>query len=378
MAKRTPGLTKVGEVWHIDKRVKGLGRLCESTGTSSIEEANRYLATRVAELRNSLIYGIRPARTFQDAAIKYLDENMHKRSINRDAYDLQALAPFINDLPLERVHMGTLETFIKTRLKTVTPSTVNRSLAIVRRILTLASRQWRHNDSDLTWLAVAPAIEFVKYPAGKSPRSPYPLSFAEERLLFSELPGHLAAMALFKVNTGLREKEVSGLRWNHEIKVPELKTSVFVIPAGMIKNAQDRLVVMNKIAASVVSSQRGISPSHVFTYKGKPITRIYNTAWKAARIRAADRYQDELGEPAPAGFRSIRVHDLKHTFGRRLRAAGVSFEDRQDLLGHKSGRITTHYSRAELGNLIEAAGRFLSRKTPEITLLNSRKSGLNG
>ncbi len=30
-----------------------------------------------------------------------------------------------------------------------------------------------------------------------------------------------------------------------------------------------------------------------------------------------------------------------HTFGRRLRAAGVSYEDRQDLLGHKSGRITT-------------------------------------
>jgi hypothetical protein len=26
---------------------------------------------------------------------------------------------------------------------------------------------------------------------------------------------------------------------------------------------------------------------------------------------------------------------MKHTFGRRLRAAGVSFEDRQDLLGHK-------------------------------------------
>lgn len=32
-----------------------------------------------------------------------------------------------------------------------------------------------------------------------------------------------------------------------------------------------------------------------------------------------------------------RVHDLKHTFGRRLRAAGVSFEDRQDLFRSASG-----------------------------------------
>ena len=49
-------------------------------------------------------------------------------------------------------------------------------------------------------------------------------------------------------------------------------------------------------------------------------------------------------------------------FGRRLRAAGVSFEDRQDLLGHKSSRITTHYSSAELNNLIDAANRVCDRK----------------
>ncbi len=70
-----------------------------------------------------------------------------------------------------------------------------------------------------------------------------------------------------------------------------------------------------------------------------------------------------------------RVHDLKHTFGRRLRAAGVSFEDRQDLLGHKSGRITTHYSAAELENLIEAANRVCgenSCKSPALVLLKQK------
>ncbi len=56
-----------------------------------------------------------------------------------------------------------------------------------------------------------------------------------------------------------------------------------------------------------------------------------------------------------ANLPQVRVHDLKHTFGRRLRAANVSYEDRQDLLGHKSQRITTHYSNAELANLILAA-----------------------
>jgi hypothetical protein len=40
-------------------------------------------------------------------------------------------------------------------------------------------------------------------------------------------------------------------------------------------------------------------------------------------------------------------------------AAGVSFENRQDLLGLKSGHITTHYS---VGNLIAAANKVCELK----------------
>src|SRR5262244_1760391 len=73
-----------------------------------------------------------------------------------------------------------------------------------------------------------------------------------------------------------------------------------------------------------------------------------------------------------AGLPQVRVHDLKHTFGRRLRAAGVSFEDRQDLLGHRSGRITTHYSPAELQSLYQASESVCaddSRKSPALVLI---------
>ena len=100
----------------------------------------------------------------------------------------------------------------------------------------------------------------------------------------------------------------------------------------------------------------------------QPVTKMYNTAWKSARERAAAKWKERHGEAAPDGFRKVRVHDLKHTYGRRLRAAGVSFEDRQYLLGHKSGRITTHYSQAELANLIAASEKAHdseSRKVPQ-------------
>lgn len=38
-------------VWHVDKRVRRYGRLCESTGTADREEAERYLIHRLRELR---------------------------------------------------------------------------------------------------------------------------------------------------------------------------------------------------------------------------------------------------------------------------------------------------------------------------------------
>ena len=173
------------------------------------------------------------------------------------------------------------------------------------------------------------------------------------------MPKHLGQMALFKVNTGCRDQEVCGLRWDWEVAVPELDTSVFLIPGSKVKNGDERLVVLNRVAKAVVDSVRGQHPEYVFVYRRKRrIGTMNNTAWQSARKHA--------------GLPQVRVHDLKHTFGRRLRAAGVSFEDRQDLLGHRSGRITTHYSAAELASLVAAANRVCEadvRKMPTLVVL---------
>jgi len=164
-------------------------------------------------------------------------------------------------------------------------------------------------------------------------------------------------MALFAVNTGCRDGEICRLRWGWEVDVPELATSVFIVPAALVKNGEDRLIVLNRVAQSVIESARGKHPTSVFGFRGHPVTSMLNTAWMRARDIA--------------GLPNVRVHDLKHTFGRRLRAAGVSFEDRQDLLGHRSGRITTHYSGAELSRLIDAANKVCEREEgrPELVVL---------
>ena len=342
--KHPPGLYLRGGTWHIDKRIRGQ-RLCESTGESYLEEAEQYLARRIEQIRQASIYGVRPRRTFRQAATEYLNTTTDKATLFEDARHLKLLDSYIGDLTLEQLHMGTLQQFIADRKQRGTRNpnrgvkhrTINFSLQITRRILNLAANEWR-DEHGLTWLERPPKITLLpEYDR----RKPCPLSWEEQSRLFQALPPHLERMCLYKVNTGCREAEVCGLRWEWEVSVPELNTSVFIIPGERVKNRDDRLVVLNRVARSVIEEQRGHHPEFVFTWKGRPVKKIHASAWRRARR--------EVGLPM------VRVHDLKHTFGRRLRAAGVSFEDRQDLLGHRSGRITTHYSQADLENLIRSS-----------------------
>ena len=228
---------------------------------------------------------------------------------------------------------------------------------MTRRVLNLAARLWR-DENGLTWLETPPLLQLVNW---HGQRVPYPLSWEEQTALLQELPAHLARMVLFKVNTGCREQEVCRLKWDWEVEVPELDISVFLIPSEYVKNGEERLVVLNAVAKSVIEGERGKHPTYVCTYKGEPVTKMYNSAWKRAR--------EKVGLP------QLRVQDLKHTFGRRLRAVGVPLETRKVLLGHTTGDITSHYSAAELDELVNAVSKACegnSRKTPAITLLRRK------
>ncbi|WP_231876342.1 tyrosine-type recombinase/integrase [Azotobacter vinelandii] len=392
------GLYERNGIWHVDKVVRGQ-RLQESTGTGNREEAEQYLIHRLEKLREEKVYGIRRIRSWREAATRYLVEYKDMPSIGLAATYLEQLDPYIGDLPITHVDDESLAPYIRDKLKPgrtstgkvkpgVTPRTVNIALEKVIRVLNLCARKWR-DEEKRPWLDTVPMIS--KLDEKRSRRTPYPLSWEEQSLLFSELPDHLRRMALYKVNCGSREQEVVKLRWDWEIPVPELDTSVFLIPSDFggrdkgsgVKNGEERLVVLNTVAKSVIEGQRGLDPTWVFPYgmpdrngKATPVHRMNDSAWKKARVRAAKKYQERFLRPAPKGFASIRVHDLKHTFGRRLRAAGVTEEDRRALLGHKNGSITSHYSAAELGKLIDEANKISATDSrgPALTILR-RKAG---
>jgi integrase len=309
------------------------------------------------EMREARIYGVRPKRTFRQAATKYLNE-AQKRSLKRDAIELKKLDPYIGALTLDSINMETMKPYTQAQKNAGRKKrTINYAFQVVRRILNLAADEWM-DEFGLTWIIRAPKIKLF---AEDDKRPPYPLRWEEQDRLFNELPPHLKRMALFTVNTGCRDHEVCSLRWDWEYEVPGLNATVFVVPKEHVKNNQDKVVVLNTVARQVIEELRGQDPVYVFTYRGKPIKAMCRNGWKEARKRA--------------GLPDLHVHDLRHTFGQRLRDAGVSFEDTQDLLGHRSNRITDHYSSPSIPRLVDAAEKVTrrdSRKSPALVVVRQQ------
>jgi len=191
----------------------------------------------------------------------------------------------------------------------------------VRHILNLASKTWR-DDSGLTWLEHPPAITML--PLIGHQRESQPITWMEQRLLLETLPPHLARMALFTLNTGVRDDVVCHLQWSWELRIPELGISVSEVPRCHVKGRrQSRVVVCNSVAQSVIESVRGQHEENVFVWRRervknlddapamayRPIQMMNNTAWQTAREKA--------------GLGDLHVHDLRHTVGMRLREMGV-------------------------------------------------------
>ena len=191
-------------------------------------KAQEYLTRRLEEARQASVFGVRPTRSFRQAATKYLQENRDKRSIGDDAMHLRQLDPYIGSLPLASVHMGTLRPFIEARRREGVQVEDDQSGARGGAAhpepgsFRVAGRAQPH---------VARLRPEDQAAEGRRMRgSPIRCRGTSRRDLFQELPAHLARMALFKVNTGCRDQEVCGLRWEWEVAVPELDTSGLLDP----------------------------------------------------------------------------------------------------------------------------------------------------
>ena len=334
--------------WQVDKWY--LGTRLRQRGFPTAGEAESWLIARLGELRAVHLHGMRPERTFDQAAAHYVTTHQDKKSLPTEIILLDSIMPFIGQLTLPQVHDGALAPYVAARKAEGRKNkTINLALGAVRRILNLAATSWRDEDGK-TWLEQAPKITML--PLVGHQREPRPISWGQQRTLMPLLPDHLARMSLFTLNTGVRDDVVCSLRWEWEIRVPELGCSVFDVPRQHVKGGRrSRIIVCNSVAQSIIETVRGQHPEWVFVYRRErvkhtdqapamPYRRIQtmnNTAWQNAR--------------KAAGLGDLHVHDLRHTVGMRLREAGVAESTVAEVLWHSTKTMTQHYSMAQIVEL---------------------------
>ena len=117
------------------------------------------------------------------------------------------------------------------------------------------------------------------------------------------------------------------------------------------------MLILNDVAWRNVESQRGKHPEFVFVYRRE--RKVHLDKALAMPYRRIETMNDTAFQRrrAAIGLRGVRIHDWRHTFATRLKAAGIHEEDRDLLLGHASGDISELYGDAEIARLVDLANQ---------------------
>lgn len=331
-------LRKRGGIWWIDFVAPSGQRVRQSTGTADkalaleLHDKLKAEAWRIAKL------GEKPRRTWNDAVVRWLKESTHKATLEMDKAHLRWLDRYLGGKNLETITRASLDRITEAKLaEGVTNATVNRVLEVVRAILRKCVNDWE-------WLDRAPHVRMLKEPT----RRIRFLTRDEAQQLLAVLPKHLADMAAFSLATGLRRGNVTGLQWTQV----DLTRRLAWIHPDQAKARRAIAVPLNAEAVVIVRKQAGTHPTHVFSYRGRPITQVSTKAWYAA-LEAA-------------GIDDFRWHDLRHTWASWHVQQGTPLHALQELGGWESSEMVRRYAHFSADHLAPYADRLCALRVVDV------------
>lgn len=323
------------ETWWIQFTAPDGRRIQQTAGTQIKQEAQELHDRLKAEAWRVKNLGDKPRYTWQEAVIRWLTEQSHKKSIRDDKMHLRWLNQHLKSTKLDEINRAKIDAIKSAKLcEGVSNATVNRMLALIRSILNSAKNNWE-------WLETVPTVKLLPEPKKRLRW----LTKEEARRLLTELPEHLEAMARFTLATGLRESNVTGLQWS---QIDMLRRCAW-IHADQAKAEKAIGVPLNDEALAIIQLQVGRHDMYVFTYEGEPVTRANNHAWRKALVRA--------------GISDFRWHDLRHTWASWHVQNGTPLHVLKELGGWAELTMVLRYAHLSSKHLAEYAGNSTAIET---------------
>jgi excisionase family DNA binding protein len=214
--------TKAGAVrWYLDYR-DGHGDRVQKVAplARTKDEAALALREEVRRVFNGF-YGLKgqEQRTGFKEFVEMFIENyskVNKRSWKDDKCRLYGLASFFGDVSLQDVSPLDIEKFKSASIsKGLSKSTVNRYLAILKRMFNVAITWGKAKDNPMKQVKLYSECDNLKERI---------LSPDEEARLLANSPEHLAPILIVALNTGMRRGEILGLTWEQvDFKAKEIR-----------------------------------------------------------------------------------------------------------------------------------------------------------
>lgn len=301
--------------WYVDVVDPRGKRIRRSTGTEDETAAQEYHDRLKADLWRVSHLGERQARTFDEAALRWISDHQHKRTIGADTLKIGRLRSFFTNLKLHEITGDDCRAAVCEVAPGTKNATKNRYLALLRAILNKAEKEW-------LWIEKAPHVALYHEPKGRIRW----ITPEEAHRLIQHLPAHLVPIVRLALATGLRKSNIYGLRWNQI----DMQRHVAWVHPDEAKARRAIGVPLNQTAIDVLRSRIGKHQEFVFVFRGKPM-----------QGKGRDGFNDACKR---AGITNFRFHDLRHTWASWLIQAGVGLAELQELGGWESIEMVKRYA----------------------------------
>lgn len=258
--------------------------------------------------------GRQPDRTWNDAIAQWMREELpNKKSATKLLNVARVVAPILEGRSLQDVAevVSLIRAQTGKRGQALRPATLNRRLAFVRRLLSLAYRRWGWLDQ--------PLHQRVELLPERNQRHVY-LTGAQVEALAAACPraGDAILLAAY-----------TGIRRGHLLRLTRRNLVGDCLALGIdSKTGQPQLI---------------------------PIHPRVKAIAKALPLRVTDQIlRTEFEAARGAMGLSIRFHDLRHTFASWLLQGGADVMHVRDFLGHSSVAVTQRYAHLKTANLRDA------------------------
>lgn len=250
---------------------------------------------------------------FYRSKLSFLLKHEPLASARLDAIDEEAIDGYIRHRTRQVSRRGTL----------LSPASVNRELAVLRRLLRVA-RKWKLIES-------APGIKMLD---GEQERE-FVLSPAQEKLYLGAAPPDLCDFGILSLDTGLRVSEALTLDWEqvHLEPVGDASLGYLRVLGSHSKNSKPRNIPLTARVAEMLLRRRGQAASGLVFHRedGSPLYQTWLNQQHAA-LRTLLKLPVEF---VP--------HSFRHSFGTRLGEAGADAFTIMRLMGHSSVTVSQKY-----------------------------------